>query len=130
LLFSGLPFALSFTVCARVRGPLTAEGLRRALDRLGRRHPLLAVRLAPVSEGGGACLTTEDVQSIPLRILERVSDTAWVREVEQEIALAFDYRTGPLCRCVWLRGAGTSELSLCSITLSWTDAPACSHCAT
>jgi hypothetical protein len=34
LLLSGLPFGLSFTVCARVHGPLTAEDLRKALFRL------------------------------------------------------------------------------------------------
>jgi len=110
LLLRGIPFALSFTVCARMHGPITGEDLRRALDRLGRRHPLLAVRLAPAESAGGACFTTNDVPPIPLRILERSSDEAWVREAEQEITRAFDHRTGPLCRCVWLRGAESSDL--------------------
>jgi hypothetical protein len=110
LLFSGFPFGLSFTVCARVRGPLTAEGLRRALDRLARRHPLLAVRLASAKGGSGACLTTEDIPPIPIRTAARTSDANWVREVEREIDQAFDYHTGPLCRCVWLRDAEESDL--------------------
>ena len=110
LLISGLPFPLSFTVCARVRGPLAPESLPGALDRLRRRHPLIAVRIAPVKNGPGACFTTEDVPSIPLRFLERTSDEDWVREVEREISLPFDYRTGPLLRCIVLRDAEVSDL--------------------
>jgi hypothetical protein len=110
LLLSGLPFGLSFTVCARVRGPISAEGLRRALDRLVRRHPLLAVRLAPTQDSSGACLTTEDIPPIPFRTTARTSDLDWVREVEREIDQAFDYHAGPLCRCVWLRDAEESDL--------------------
>jgi hypothetical protein len=105
-----MPFGLSFTVAARVRGPLTEDGLRGALDRLRRRHPLLAVRIAPAADGAGACLTTDGVPPFPLRIAGRASDEDWVRAVEGEIARAFDYRAGPLCRCVWLRGPETSDL--------------------
>ncbi|MGB7539727.1 MAG: hypothetical protein WBM17_14390 [Anaerolineales bacterium] len=110
MLLKGLPFPLSFTVCARVRGPLTGEILRSALDRLGRRHPLLAARLAPAKDGNGGGITTENVPPIPLRIVERTADLDWVGEIERENAQAFDYHSGPLCRCVWLSGAEISDL--------------------
>lgn len=110
MLAVGLPFGLSFTVSARVRGPLTEENLRSALDRLRRFHPLLAVRIAPAKSGTGACLTTDGVPMIPLRLAPRASDEDWLHVVEREIDQAFDYRTGPLCRCVWLRGPDVSDL--------------------
>jgi hypothetical protein len=112
LVFSGLPFPLSFTVCARIRGPLTEPALRGAIDRLGRRHPLLAARLAPAKDGRGGCITTEDVPPISLRSVERSADADWVREIERENAQAFDYHSGPLMRCLWLRGADESDLIL------------------
>lgn len=111
LLVSGLPFSLSFTVSARVRGPLTSEGLKNALVRLCQRHPLLAVR-AVAGKDGAAYFTTEGVPPIPLQIIERATEEDWVRQVEREIAQPADYRAGPPFRCVWLRGQPVSDLLL------------------
>ena len=112
LLVSPLPFSLNFTVSARLRGQIKYEELQNALERLSHRHPLLAVRIAASENGEFACFTTEGVPPIPLRVIERVSDHDWVREVEQEISRPSDYLTGPLFRCVWLRGVEVSELLL------------------
>lgn len=111
ILTSGLPISLSFTVAARVRGPLAPEKFPNALARLCRRHPLIGARLAPHPDGG-ACVTTEDVPPIPLRVADRKSDDLWLGEVQREIARPFDYRTGPFLRCVLLQGAEVSDLIL------------------
>jgi hypothetical protein len=108
LLASGLPISLSFTVAARIRGPFAPEKLPGALERLRRRHPLIGARLAP--DGAGACVTTEDVPPIPLRVAHRESDDMWLREVQREIAIRFDYRAGPFFRCVLLHGPEVSDL--------------------
>ena len=110
MLISGLPISLSFTVAARIRGPLAPDKLPGALDRLRRRHPLIAARIAPDPDGAGACFTTEGVPPIPFRIADRESDDVWVREVQREIARPFDYRAGPFFRCVFLRGPEVSDL--------------------
>jgi hypothetical protein len=110
LLTSGLPISLSFTVAARIRGPLAPEKLPGALERLRRRHPLIAARVAPDPDGAGACFTTEGVPPIPFRVADRESDDVWVREIQCEIARPFDYRTGPFFRCVLLRGPEVSDL--------------------
>lgn len=107
-----LPISLNFAVCARVRGAFTSADLQHALERLRRRHPLLAVRFAPPTDHLPACLTTRDVPPVPLRVEELSSDETWVGEVEREIARPSDYATGPLFRCVWLRGADFSDLLL------------------
>jgi hypothetical protein len=110
LLTSGLPISLSFTVAARIRGPLAPEKLPGALARLRRRHPLIGARIAPDPDGAGACFTTEGVPPIPLRVADRESDDMWLSEVQLEIARPFDYRAGPFFRCVLLRGPEVSDL--------------------
>jgi hypothetical protein len=105
-----IPFSLAFTIAARIRGPLAPEKLGGALERLRRRHPLIAVRIAP--DEGGACFTTEGVPPVPLRVAERQSDDNWLQVVEHEIAQPFDYYAGPFFRCICLRGADVSDLIL------------------
>jgi hypothetical protein len=111
LLLAPPMFSLNFTVAARVRGSLTEAGIRGALERLRVRHPLTAVR-AVAGPDGAARWTTEGVPPIPLRIVDRAADDAWVREVEREIPIPTDYRAGPLLRCVWVRGGEDSDLLL------------------
>lgn len=105
-------FSLNFTTTGHVRGTFTLEALQNALERLRQRHPLLATRIAPATELAPACLTTEGVPPIPLRVVERQSDEDWLREVEREITTPTKYATGPLLRCVWVRGADLSDLVL------------------
>jgi hypothetical protein len=107
---SGLPISLSFTIAARIRGPLAPERLPHALERLRWRHPLIAARIAPDPDGAGACFTTEGVPPIPFCTVERESDADWLREIQREIALPFDYRAGPFFRCILLRGPEVSDL--------------------
>ena len=61
LLVPGLPFSLNFTISARIQGAFTFERLQNALERLRRRHPLLAVRIAPATDESPACFTTEGI---------------------------------------------------------------------
>lgn len=112
LFFSARPIGLGFSVCARVRGSWTPDELQGALERLRRRHPLLAVRVEAEPNGPGLYFTTEDVPSIALRVAQRETEDAWTREVEREIVQPCDYHTGPPFRCVWLRGADVSDLIL------------------
>jgi hypothetical protein len=112
VLVAGLPFSINFTVTARLRGPLTLEQLQSALERLRLRHPFIAVRGVAAQAGEAAYFTTEGVPPTPVRVVERVTDEDWVREVEHEITTPFDYHTGPLFRCTWLRSAKLSDLLL------------------
>jgi hypothetical protein len=114
LAIHGLPISLNFTTSARVRGVFSMETLQTALKRLRVIHPLLAVRLDPGANGGKPCFNSEDVPPIPVRVVERRSDQDWVREVEREIAIPSNYRTGPLFRVVWVRGETVSDLVLVS----------------
>jgi hypothetical protein len=100
----------NFAVTAHLHGPLTLDQLHDALERLRRRHPLLAARIA--SDAHGVFMTTEGVPPIPVSVVPRQQADDWVREVERAIAQPSNYLTGPLFRVVWVRGGLQSELIL------------------
>jgi hypothetical protein len=104
------PPSANFAVTAHLRGPLTLDRLRDALERLRRRHPLLAARIA--RDEVGAFMTTEGVPPIPVRVVPRQHADDWVREVERAIAQPSNYAAGPLFRVVWVHGGLRSELIL------------------
>ncbi len=112
LLVSAPPFSLNFAVSARMRGSFALEELQAALESLRHMHPLLAVRISAGGNGSLPCFTTDGVPPISLRVVERILEKDWVGEVEREISQPSNYLTGPLFRCVWLRGLEVSELVL------------------
>lgn len=94
-----------------LRGDVSQERLRSALNRVQAKHPLLQARIVrkggrPYFEGGGA------VPEIPVRVVERRSGDDWRLVTELEWELAFDVEKGPLARVVWLRSGAVSELML------------------
>jgi hypothetical protein len=109
---TALPFSLNFGLCARLRGRFEPGDLQRALAGLSRRHPLTSVRIAQERDSSSYIFTTENVPPIPLRVIERTDEAAWVGILEQEIARPTDYHIGPMLRCVWLRGDEESDLLL------------------
>ena len=81
------------------KGP-TPDALRRALDALQERHPLLRVRIG--TSDGRYHYERRRVPAIPLRPAERFGGDTWVREAEAELAGRLDAATGPLVRCAYL----------------------------
>ena len=98
----------SFTCTARVKGTLARESLQAALIKLARRHPMLAARLAV--EGGDYFFTDEGALPIILEEVVRLSPDTWIDQADQSMPLRTNFATGPLCRCVWVRGTGEHEL--------------------
>ncbi len=93
----------NFTVVARLSGGLTRDALEGGLAAVGRRHPVLGVRIS--SERSGPVFRPDGVGAVPL-FVEDVPETAWLARAEDEINRAFDPGSGPLARCVWLRHPG------------------------
>ncbi|MCB1032729.1 MAG: hypothetical protein KDD47_02715 [Acidobacteria bacterium] len=83
-------------------GP-TPERLRRVLDELQRKHPLLRVRI--VRHGKELWYDSEEVPRIPFEILQRQSDGHWVELAEAELNRRFDAEKGPLLRCSYLKAS-------------------------
>ncbi|MEV7770195.1 FAD-dependent monooxygenase [Kitasatospora sp. NPDC086791] len=97
---------------ARVHGDLPQSPLRRALDALQARHPLLRVAIADGGTGANPVFVPLDGERIPLRHVavspdDPVADTRWEREVnDRELAESIDWRTGPLLRAVVITSGG------------------------
>ncbi|WP_341874844.1 FAD-dependent monooxygenase [Streptomyces albofaciens] len=97
---------LNSVVRTRVHGPLELPLLRRALDILQSRHPLLRVAVSSDEEGAAPAFRPVGGRPIPLRHIQvpaedPEADTRWQREIdEHELAEGADWHTGPLLRAV------------------------------
>ena len=94
-----------------VRGEISPERLRHALNTVQAKHPLLQAGIVwkrgrPYFEGGVAAAGGGEggnVGEIPVRVMERGSEDDWQRVTEAEWGLPFDVVKGPLARVVWVR---------------------------
>lgn len=102
-------FPVNGAAVARIKNPFSLEQLRAALSKLKIRNPLLTVRVIVENERE-ASFTSEGVAEVPIRLVERLGDDDWVREVEKELISFFDFEKGPLVRVVWLKSEQMSEL--------------------
>lgn len=93
---------------ARIAGPLTESIVRRALDAVQRRHPLLRVHVARV----GRDYVPDGTGAIPLRVVERDSEDRWQRVYEDELDAPIPYGVHPLIRAVLVTGAGSPDHEL------------------
>ncbi|MFH8597444.1 FAD-dependent monooxygenase [Streptomyces rimosus] len=110
---------LNSVVRSRVHGPLKLSLLRRALDLLQSRHPLLRVAVSSDEDGAAPAFRPVGGRPIPLRHIQVPADdpgadTRWQREIdERELAEGAAWRTGPLLRAVVIsrKGAeGTEDI--------------------
>lgn len=92
----------------RIEGELPAAAVRGALDRLRQRHRLL--RAGIVKDGGGYAFRFEVAGPIPLETRERPAGDGWIEAAQDELARRLDLASGPLARCLYLRGPGGGDL--------------------
>lgn len=101
--------ALNGQAIAEVEGDLSEASIRRGLDFLRQRYPLLAVVIR--REGGRVVFQREDVPPIPLQVLE-APEGDWVETAEAESKGPIPCETGPQARCVLLRHGNTRSTVL------------------
>jgi hypothetical protein len=70
------------------------DRLRRAVDRVQARHPLLRARVVP----GDVPRLAGDAPSIPLAVTLRESSDTWLAQVARDLNTPFPFADGPLCR--------------------------------
>lgn len=104
------PVNLIFTVA--VEGNLSSGNLENALQKVQNRHPLLKIVVWQDESGIPWYVSPDEIQPIPLRIVERLSDKDWRNEAEKEWHNPFNVEKEPLVRLVWIRSERTSELIL------------------
>ena len=97
---------LKFVTVAHVAGDLSAAALRRALDAVQARHPLLRVGISP---GPPPCYRWT-ARPLALRVVPRVDADTWRAEVDREREAPMDVAGGPLVRVVLVRSPERSEI--------------------
>ena len=88
-------------VLAEVAGPLDVDVLRRAMDAVQQRHPLLRTRLVD-GRWNRCCFEDFEGVELPLRVVDCALDK-WVIEAERELGTPFSLSRGPLGRCTLIR---------------------------
>jgi NRPS condensation-like uncharacterized protein len=99
---------LHFVVTAQITGEFSVIQLEQALVHLQQRHPLL--RVCIVTDASGQPWFKEDAAKIPLRVVQRLGEQDWQREVEQELSQPFDWSQAPLLRVVLVHSPKVSEI--------------------
>lgn len=81
-------------IAAHLDRPPDPDALRRAIDRVQARHPLLRARVEP----GFVPRLRGDAPPIPLALVPRPDDAAWLARVGADLNTPFAFDRGPLCR--------------------------------
>jgi len=96
-------------VVLRVTNGPAEETLRKALDTLQRRFPLLRVHIR--KEKKRYFFESRGTPAIPLKITKRLDEKDWQRVAEDELNRDVDFSTGPLVRLAYISGPGRGKES-------------------
>ncbi|MCX6653772.1 MAG: hypothetical protein NTY03_01490, partial [Candidatus Bathyarchaeota archaeon] len=99
----------NLSVVARIRGEIAQDKLRAALTKLRQMHPLLGVRVV-LDSHQEAWFSSDGVTEPQLKVIPRDSDDQWMKAVQEEHNIAFDFEKGPLIRFILLKSAELSDL--------------------
>ena len=78
------------SMVARIKGKVSGQTLREAVDRVQKRHTLLQVRVAN-KEDGSPWFTTQDAAQLPIEVVSRTDNETWIRLFEKECKKPFDF---------------------------------------
>ena len=106
--FSHSPFS-TVTMVARIKGNVTEDMLKRAVEKVKQRHALLRVR---IKEGRGDELwfTSEGAQDIPVEIVARVTENDWIKIHAEGSKTPYEFETRPAVRFILVQSPDVSEL--------------------
>ncbi|HKG05625.1 MAG TPA: condensation domain-containing protein [Pedobacter sp.] len=104
--------AVNCVFTTKIKGSFTLERLRLALHKIQQKHPLLRASIREDAMGVPHFISSNGVDSIPIRIAERRSADDWKLESEKEWHKLFDGKNKPMARVVWLKDTAVSELLL------------------
>jgi NRPS condensation-like uncharacterized protein len=102
------PYAI-VTMTARIKGSISDEMLRKAVQKVQGRHTNLRLKLE-FDEMGDPWFTSQDVQDIPVVIVPRGNDQTWMEVIQQQSLIPFDFQVRPAIRFLLVQSPDESEL--------------------
>jgi NRPS condensation-like uncharacterized protein len=106
--FSHAPFS-TVTMVARIKGEVTEEMLKNAVQKVQQRHTLLRVRIRDAHDGE-LWFTSEGVQEIPIKIVPRETENDWIKIHAEGAKFPYDFETRPAIRFILVQSKDVSEL--------------------
>ncbi|MBC8504767.1 MAG: hypothetical protein ISR58_04180 [Anaerolineales bacterium] len=106
--FSHAPFS-TVTMVARIKGKVTEEMLKRAIEKVQQRHALLRVRIED-NQKGELWFTSEGAQEIPIEVVPRKSEHDWIQIHAEGAKIPYDFETRPAIRFNLVQSPEVSEL--------------------
>ncbi len=94
---------------ARIEGEIETNILRKALDLLQNRHPMLRVRIIELADG--AYFSSQEIKKIPLRTITKTIENQWLEIAEEELHQKFSDEFTPLCRITLLKSSLSNGIS-------------------
>ncbi|MHA2248541.1 MAG: condensation domain-containing protein [Candidatus Hodarchaeales archaeon] len=107
-IFNRSPFAI-VTMVARIKGNVTEDLLKSAVNKLQQRHLNLRVRIYE-DNNHDLWFTSEGVKEIPIKVVTRESDKHWMEIYHEECKNHFDFDERPAIRFILVQSSETSEL--------------------
>jgi len=108
-------FPFNAVIILRIIDGPSEDTLNQVLSLLQHRQPLLGVHLEKNKKQ--YFFLSENTPPIPLRVVERKSDSHWKSAAEEELNNVLDFRTGPLARVTYIIGKNGKHDSEIIITL-------------
>ena len=105
-----LPF--NVVLVGRVKGTIDPREVKKALERLRSRHPLLAVRVQIEDDGTGTFLG-QGVPKIQVHVGSPENEGSWLARVKEEFRTSFPIEIGPLVRCTLMHSESACDIILC-----------------
>ena len=106
--FTRSPFSI-VTMVARIKGNVSEEMLKNAVDKVQQRHALLRVRIKDDNEHI-QWFTSEGVQEIPIEIVPRKSENDWIKIHAEASKIPYEFETRPAIRFILVQSPDVSEL--------------------
>ncbi|MBN1453102.1 MAG: hypothetical protein JW963_18955 [Anaerolineales bacterium] len=106
--FTRSPFSI-VTMVARIKGKVTEKMLRNAVEKAQQRHFLLRVRIKD-NQDHTQWFTPDDVQEIPIEVVERKSQDDWIEVHAAAMKRPFEFETRPAIRFILVQSPDISEL--------------------
>lgn len=97
------------SMATRIKGNISEEKLRGALDIVLQMHPLAGAKIV-FDDDYNAWFSTDNVIKPFFKTVNMTYDTQWLEELQREIRIPFNPETGPLIRFVLVHSETVSDL--------------------